>query len=139
VTFAIVVESTQALRSTKPHSRPSQSLGLKEWLCYPNLSLLKPLDDLAEAQLFRRTFWCVRQLENQFARAREAHFFAGNAFDGFWIRLEGVDLFGERLIFVVHFADLRADIVDFLLRAAHGDKPVRPEDVVNEQREKGET
>ena len=44
----------------------------------------------------------------------------------------------EGLIFRVHLADLLADLFDFLLRAAHGDEPVRAENVVHQQGEQRE-
>ena len=42
-------------------------------------------------------------------------------------------MLGQRFVFVVHLADLLADLFDFLLRAAHGDESVRAENVVHQQ------
>src|ERR1700691_515948 len=43
-----------------------------------------------------------RDLEDHFAGARQAHFLAGDALDGFGIALQRTDLIGERFILVVH-------------------------------------
>src|SRR5579864_3301027 len=80
----------------------------------------------------------VGEFKNHLAGTREAHFFAGDSFDGFGIALQRVDLFGQRLILFVHLADLLSDLFDLHLRAAHGDEAVRAENVVHQQGEKRE-
>ena len=75
----------------------------------------------------------VGDFENQLAGAREAHFFPRDAFDGFGIGLQRVDLLGQSFVFVIHLADLLADLFDFLLCAAHRDKSGRAEHVMYQQ------
>jgi hypothetical protein len=77
-------------------------------------------------------------LENQFPRTVEMHLLSRDSFDRGRIALERLHVFLQFSVLVVKLVDFHADFSGFLLRAAHRQHAVRPEDVLEQQqRESG--
>jgi uncharacterized membrane protein len=76
-----------------------------------------------------------RYLEDVFAWARQAHFFAGNALDRFRVGFERFDPVLELSVFCVDLLDFLLDPGGFSLRATHGEHPVRSKDVLHQQQD----
>jgi hypothetical protein len=77
----------------------------------------------------------LRNPYDHFAGLRALEFFAGNALYCTRIGFQGFDVVAELHVLGIKPVDVLADAFDLVLRAAHGDKPVRAENVVNDQRQ----
>lgn len=86
------------------------------WLC--SVVLVEPL--------------ILRDVDDDFALATELHF-TGKFFDGGRVGLQVVDAAGQYGVLRVEPRNIGFDHVDFRLRPAHGEKPVRAKHVVNAQ------
>jgi hypothetical protein len=73
------------------------------------------------------------RLEHEFSGAREMHFLARDSFDRGGIALERLHSFLQFPVFLVQLVDLPADFRGLLLRAAHGQDAVRPENVLEQK------
>src|SRR5579863_9246404 len=71
--------------------------------------------------------------DDDFAGLGALQLFAGDAFDGVGIGLQGFDLIAELDVFGVEAVDVFADFPDFELSAAHGDEAVSAENVVDDK------
>jgi hypothetical protein len=72
-------------------------------------------------------------LENEFPGAREMHFLARDSFDRGRIAFERLHAFLQFPVFLVQLVDFPADFSRLLLRAAHGQHAVRPENVLEQK------
>jgi len=77
----------------------------------------------------------LRNFYDDFAWPRENQLFAGDFFDEARIGLQRSHLIAQFQVLLVQAIQIFFDSVNFALRAAHGDKAVRTEDVVYDQRE----
>lgn len=74
------------------------------------------------------------RFEDKLSRPRQAVLFASDPFDGGWIGLEGLRAVEQFLIFRVELFDFLADFSGLLLRAAHRQHTVRPENILEQQK-----
>jgi len=80
-----------------------------------------------------------RNPDDDFARLGALEIFAGDFFDQAGIGLERANLIAEFEVLLIQTVQILFDSVDFVLRAAHGDKAVRAEDVMNDEGENEES
>ena len=74
--------------------------------------------------------------ENKFAGAREAHIFAGDAFDGGGIGLQVLYVVLQVLIFLVQLVDFFLHLARFHLRTMHCQDAVSAEDILQQEQGK---
>jgi hypothetical protein len=77
----------------------------------------------------------LRNPDDDFAGLCVLQLFAGDFLDRVRIGLQRFHLLAELHIFRIQAVDLFPHFFDFVLRPAHGDKSVRAENIVNQQRQ----
>ena len=80
----------------------------------------------------RRRLLRRRNPDDDFAGPGALQIFARDFFDEAGIGLERANLVAKFEVFLIEAVQILSDPVDFALRAAHGDKAVWAEDVVND-------
>src|SRR3989442_9573264 len=83
----------------------------------------------------RRQLLRLRDLDDDFAGLRQAEFIAGDFFDFVRIRFQFFYFLLELQILLVQLIETGVHLLDFQLRAAHGQEAVRAEDVVHNEKE----